>query len=511
MASTGESASGHAVRAPPITTVAFTSSFVFIYDIPWTEKKRLADLLDKDAKWVSLALRQMGYETQQVEDIRRCCVRSGKSPSEQLLTKWGNMNHTITELFVVLARENQFTAMEIIKRFIDPKYHVLIKKGNENSTQKQINGPPDQQTTPAVYTTDRNAESAQQSKEFVQQPVVTPKDIPPPIIPQAAAAAAIVPPVTAPGRSPSGNLAAIVGGLPQFSYEELREATNNWSPSNELGKGGFGIVYKGYFKHTFVAIKKIKGINTESARTELRQSFNELKYLNSCRHENVVALFGCSFEFGEPCVVYQYMPGGSLDNRLFPKSSGITPLSIGDRVKIAKGIARGLQYLHTFAQKPVIHGDIKPGNILLDNANEPKIGDFGLTRELAVSDSSMKVSRVYGTRPYIPPEFISQRQLSTKVDSFSYGLVLYEIITGQRVYDDKRPAPKHLKDIVLQAAQSGRDIRQLLDRFLSVDDVQTLKSCTVLLKAGFSCTADDPDKRFEMVVVYKYLVEHLSE
>ncbi|XP_055547981.1 serine/threonine-protein kinase pelle-like [Wyeomyia smithii] len=508
MAASGSDPAGrNVVRAPkPTPTMAFSSSFVFIYDIPWTEKKRLSHLLDKDGKWVGLALRQMGYEAQNVEDIRRCTSRSGKSPSEQLLTKWGNMNHTITELFVVLARENHFAAMETIKRFVDPKYHFLIKKVDEDDLQKPVNGPPIQQSIPAEYTTDRNAESAQQRGGFAQQPIVTPEQLPP-----VEPVAAPIPPVALPVRSPSDNLAAIVGGLPQFSYEELRDATSNWSPANELGKGGFGIVYKGYFKHTFVAIKKIKGINTESARTELRQSFNELKYLNSCRHENVVPLFGCSFEFGEPCLVYQYMPGGSLDNRLFPKSSSIKPLSILDRVKIAKGTARGLQYLHTFTQKPIIHGDIKPGNILLDNANEPKIGDFGLTRELAVSDSSMKVSRVYGTRPYIPREFITQRQLSTKVDSFSYGLVLYEIITGQRVYDDKRPPPKHLKDIVLQAAQSGQDIRQLLDRSLSVDDVFTLKCCTVLLKAGFSCTADDPDKRFEMVVVYKYLVEHLSE
>ncbi|XP_058825110.1 serine/threonine-protein kinase pelle-like [Topomyia yanbarensis] len=482
----------------------FSSNFVFIYDIPWMERKRLSALLDQEAKWVGLALRQMGYDTEDVEAIRRCCTHTGKSPSEQLLSKWGNLNHTLTELFVVLAKENLFNAMEVIKRFVEPKFHILIKKESDEGTYKQVNGPAVESNPVVTHTTDRNAESAQQREEFVQPEVIA-QDAP------GIGAVVGANPQAAVGRLPADNIAAITGGLPQFSYEELREATSNWSPANELGKGGFGIVYKGYFKHTFVAIKKIKGINTESARTELRQSFNELKYLNSCRHENVVPLFGCSFEFGEPCLVYQYMPGGSLDNRLFPKSSSVKALTMLDRVKIAKGTARGLQYLHTFGQKPIIHGDIKPGNILLDNTNEPKIGDFGLTRELAVSDSSMKVSRVYGTRPYIPREFITHRQLSTKVDSFSYGLVLYEIITGQRVYDEKRKMAKHLKDIVLHAAQSGYDIRMLMDRSLSADDGQTVNICKVLLKAGFSCTADDPEKRPEMVDVYKYLVEHLSE
>ncbi|XP_058451461.1 serine/threonine-protein kinase pelle-like [Malaya genurostris] len=490
--------------AAPRSTSEFISNFVYIYDIPWMERKKLSSLLDQESKWVGLALRQMKYEVEDVEAIRRCCTHSGSSPSEQLLKKWGNFNHTLTELFVAFAREHLFNAMEVIKRFIDPKYHILIKKESDVSTHKPMNGPANESSPVENHTTDRNAESAQQKEEFAQQQLAAP--IAP--VPGAAVEAALQ---AMDVRLHPDNIAAITGGLPQFSYEDLRQATNNWSQANEIGKGGFGIVYKGYFKHTFVAIKKIKGINTESARTELRQSFNELKYLNSCRHENVVPLFGCSFEYGEPCLVYQFMPGGSLDNHLFPKSSNVKALTMLDRVKIAKGTARGLQYLHTFGQKPIIHGDIKPGNILLDNANEPKIGDFGLTRELAVSDSSMKVSRVYGTRPYIPREFITHRQLSTKVDSFSYGLVLYEIITGLRVYDEKRKTAKHLKDIVLHAAQSGEDIRKLMDQSLSPYDAGTVNICKVLLKAGFSCTADDPEKRPEMVDVYKYLMEHLSE
>lgn len=483
--------------ATPSARSSFRSNFVYIYDIPWMEQKRLTCLLDQDDKWISLALKRMGYGPVEVEEIQRCCSQSGSSPAEQLLKKWGNLNHTITDLFVVMSQEGLFPVMEIIKRYVDPQLHYLIKQDAfPVESRKELNGPPAPSAPALEHTKDGNSESAVQpaaggGEAFQQNPPV-----PPPIVP------AVVPQPPVPFGP-----ASIPGGLPQFSYEELRSAADNWSKENELGRGGFGIVYKGFFKLTHVAIKKIKGINTESARTELRQSFNELKYLNSCRHENVVPLLGCCLEQNEPCLVYQYMPGGSLDNRLFPKSSNVRPLSMLDRIKIARGTAKGLQYLHTFTAKPIIHGDIKPGNILLDNNNEPKIGDFGLTRELSVSDSSMKVSRVYGTRPYIPHEFFTYRQLSTKVDSFSYGLVLYEMITGQRVYDDKRPI-KHLKDVVDNAIASKYDIRVLMDRTLMVaaDDVATVQACKVLLTCGVHCTMNDPDRRLEMVAVYKFLM-----
>lgn len=97
---------------------------------------------------------------------------------------------------------------------------------------------------------------------------------------------------------------------------------------------------------------------------------------------------------------------------------------------------RGLQFLHTFNVRPLIHGDIKPANILLDSCSQPKIGDFGLAREGSVENDKM-VSRVYGTKPYLPWEFLSYRQLSTKVDTFSFGIVLLELATGLPAYNRK--------------------------------------------------------------------------
>lgn len=136
----------------------------------------------------------------------------------------------------------------------------------------------------------------------------------------------------------------------------------------------------------------------------------------------------------EPCLVYQLMTGGSLETKLLRAAA---TLGWKERMDIAIGTARGLQFLHTFSVKPLIHGDIKPANILLDSCLMPKIGDFGLTREGNYDDAEIEVSRVYGTKPYLPREFLYERTLSTKVDTFSFGIVLLELATGLRAHSSK--------------------------------------------------------------------------
>lgn len=223
--------------------------------------------------------------------------------------------------------------------------------------------------------------------------------------------------------------------IPRISYAELRDATDNWSDKHILGAGGFGTVFYGVWKYTNVAIKRIKSQDTLSAKIQIQQSLNELRYLNSCRHDNILPLYGYSLDDDvEPCLVYQLMAGGSLETKL---ARAAASLAWHDRLQIAIGTARGLQFLHTFSEKPLIHGDIKPANILLNQCLEPKIGDFGLTREGDYDDAEIEVSRVYGTKPYLPREFLYERTLSTKVDTFSFGIVLLELATGMRAHSSK--------------------------------------------------------------------------
>lgn len=146
------------------------------------------------------------------------------------------------------------------------------------------------------------------------------------------------------------------------------------------------------WKNTEVAIKRIekRGPDTnESYALQLEQSFREIKILNSTPHENILPLYAYSTDGDVPCLIYQYMPNGSLEDRLHIKY-GTPPLNWLQRFEVAKGIARGLQYLHTIGEKPLIHGDIKSANILLGKNFEPKIGDFGLAKE-GSEDDLMKV------------------------------------------------------------------------------------------------------------------------
>ncbi|XP_052865781.1 serine/threonine-protein kinase pelle-like isoform X1 [Anopheles cruzii] len=469
------------------------SNFVYIYDIPRMTRKRLAALLDPNNKWYDLGTKQMSFTTEVLDGVQRCCSRNNRSPAEDLLEKWGNYNHTITELFVVLSREKLYDCMELIKRYVDPRYHVLIKQSSGG-----VRGPIGQLGTFSGADANNNAKLMNRGG----QPAMNGQAL----VAEGAAAKDVLPAngngaTTSKENSPFANeLTDLTSLIPKISYEELTIATDNWSERNILGKGGFGTVYRGVFKHTFMAIKKIdynKVKTSEAERIQLQQSFNELRYLNSCRHDNIVALYGYNID-KEPCLVYQFMPGGSLDKCLFARRPP-SPLTWKERMNIARGTAKGLQYLHTFSDKPFIHGDIKPGNILLNEYKQPRIGDFGLTRQGAEQNSAMVVSRVYGTRPYIPKEFYDRKELSTKVDTYSFGVVLYEMGTGLRAWDERR-TDKHLKDYIARAVHDNMLVAELRDKAVS-NDPDGDRCCYNLLMVGHLCTADDPNKRPDMVTV----------
>uniref|UniRef100_A0A182XWC9 non-specific serine/threonine protein kinase n=1 Tax=Anopheles stephensi TaxID=30069 RepID=A0A182XWC9_ANOST len=476
------------------------SNFVYIYDIPRMEKKRLAALLEINNKWYVLGVKQMGYSSAELDSTQRCCQRNNRSPAEDLLDKWGNYNHTITELFVVLSREKLYSCMELIKRYVEPRYHVLIKHSRSGPTAGMgtFNGADANNNPEAV-----NGNRVPPANQAMAGGGAKQKAAADPGTPDAAKNESN--PSNSKDDSPFANeLADLSSLIPKISYAELTAATDNWSERNILGKGGFGTVYRGIFKHTYMAIKKIdysKVKTSEAERIQLQQSFNELRFLNSCRHDNIVPLYGYSLE-KEPCLVYQFMPGGSLDKCLFARRPA-SPLTWKERMNIARGTAKGLQYLHTFGEKPFIHGDIKPGNILLNEYKQPRIGDFGLTRQGAQQDVAMVVSCVYGTRPYIPKDFFDRRELSTKVDVYSFGVVLYEIGTGLRAWDERRTY-KHLKDYIGQAVQDRVDVSELMDKS-PPSDPDGLLSSYKLLMVGHMCTTDDPKQRLDMVSVMRYL------
>ncbi|OVA06500.1 Protein kinase domain [Macleaya cordata] len=212
-----------------------------------------------------------------------------------------------------------------------------------------------------------------------------------------------------------------------FSYNMLRSATRNFHPSNKLGAGGFGVVYKGVLRDdTFVAVKSL---SAESAQGT-REFLTEIDTISNVRHPNLVQLIGCCIEGTNRMLVYEYLEHNSIASALFgPKSKRIS-LDWSQRAAISMGTAQGLAFLHEETEPHIVHRDIKASNILLDAHLNPKIGDFGLAK--LFPDNVTHIStRVAGTMGYLAPEYALLGQLTKKVDIYSFGVLLLEIVSGR--------------------------------------------------------------------------------
>ncbi|KAJ6844102.1 cysteine-rich receptor-like protein kinase 15 isoform X1 [Iris pallida] len=212
-----------------------------------------------------------------------------------------------------------------------------------------------------------------------------------------------------------------------FNFSVLKAATDDFSDSNKLGQGGFGAVYKGTLPDgEEIAVKRLSA-NSNQGIEELK---NELLLVAKLQHKNLVRLRGVCLEQEEKLVVYQYVPNRSLDTFLFDPVKRVQ-LDWGRRFNIIGGIARGLRYLHEESHLKVIHRDLKASNVLLDSDMNPKIADFGLARLFAV-DETQCTGRVVGTFGYMAPEYAMHGLFSVKLDVFSFGVLLLEIVTGKK-------------------------------------------------------------------------------
>ncbi|CAN6556018.1 unnamed protein product [Malus baccata var. baccata] len=215
--------------------------------------------------------------------------------------------------------------------------------------------------------------------------------------------------------------------LRSFSYEELREATNGFK--EELGKGAFGVVFKGVMQigsGVEVAVKKLNYV-MQDVEKEFK---TELKVIGQTHHKNLVRLFGYCDEGQERLLVYEFLRNGTLASFLF---SDIKP-SWRQRIELAYGVAQGLLYLHEECSTQIIHCDIKPQNILLDDYYTARISDFGLAK-LMLMNQSQTHTAIRGTKGYVAPEWFRNLPITTKVDVYSFGVVLLEIICCRRSVD----------------------------------------------------------------------------
>ncbi|XP_076278680.1 serine/threonine-protein kinase pelle [Lasioglossum baleicum] len=485
----------------------------YIYQLPFFEWSELCKILNQNDKWEELAGVWMQYDILTIQSLRK-----EKNPTDELLTMWGHHNHKILELFVLLSRMQHYQAMIPLKPFINEKFHKLIYNGEGNlhrilgkrlnkntkdlkiGTQNFNQVAPPEPNVPKIVV---EASTKEASHKILNQQIgITPSNSNNLLVASVAAPyspGSLQHSPTSAKKNNDAVLPCTEATLPYTSYDELSIITNDWNKHNVLGKGGFGTVYRGIWKNTDVAIKKIekRGADSdESYVVQLQQSLREIKILNCYPHENILPLYAYSLGGKAPCLVYQLMKNGSVEDRLLVKQNS-QPLTWIQRHEIAKGTARGLQYLHTIRKKPLIHGDIKSANILLDKNFEPRIGDFGLAREGPEKDS-MKVSKIHGTRPYLPEEFLHGRKLSTKIDTYSFGIVLFELATGLPAYDGSRSEHKFLKDFIDR--WHDKELYLLIDKKAGEKDKQVYNNLIIL---GKWCANRMAHNRPEMDIVFK--------
>lgn len=294
-----------------------------------------------------------------------------------------------------------------------------------------------------------------------------------------------------------------------ISIQVLRNVTNNFSEQNILGKGGFGTVYKGELHDgTKIAVKRMEaGIVSEKGLNEFKA---EIAVLTKVRHRHLVALLGYCLDGNERLLVYEYMPQGTLSRHLFGwRDEGLNPLEWTRRLTIALDVARGVEYLHSLAHQSFIHRDLKPSNILLGDDMRAKVADFGLVR-LAPEGKASIETRLAGTFGYLAPEYAVTGRVTTKVDIFSFGVILMEMITGRKALDETQPEDcMHLVTWFRRMHLNKETFRKAIDPTIHLDE-ETLASVSTVAELAGHCCAREPYQRPDMghaVNVLSSLVE----
>ncbi|KAF3951006.1 hypothetical protein CMV_023299 [Castanea mollissima] len=216
--------------------------------------------------------------------------------------------------------------------------------------------------------------------------------------------------------------------LPLFNLRTIIAATENFSIANKLGQGGFGPVYKGLLQNGMeIAVKKLSKYSGQG----IEQFKTEVALIAKLQHRNLVRILGCCIHKKEKMLIYEYLPNKSLDSFIFDETKR-SCLDWGKRFEIICGISRGILYLHQDSRLRIIHRDLKASNVLLDNALNPKISDFGMARIVGGDQIEANTNCIVGTFGYMSPEYAMQGLFSIKSDVYSFGVLLLEIITGKR-------------------------------------------------------------------------------
>lgn len=437
--------------------------------------RQLSDYIDPQEGWKKLAVaikKPSGEERYNQFHIRRfeALLQTGKSPTCELLFDWGTTNCTVGDLVELLVQNEFFAAANLLLPEAVPKPANTLPFTEAVATQQKPVLESNKDKTSVVPV------------QSLEQNCVLPDSSSPQI----------------------GSLEESDTCFYSFSFYELKSITNNFDErplslgGNKMGEGGFGVVYKGCVNNRTVAVKKLAAM-VDISTEELKQQFDqEIKVMAKCQHENLVELLGFSSDGDDLCLVYVYMPNGSLLDRL-SCLDGTPALSWHVRCKIAQGSANGISFLH---ENHHIHRDIKSANILLDKDFTAKISDFGLARTSEKFSQTVMTSRIVGTTAYMAPEAL-RGEITPKSDIYSFGAVLLEIITGLPALDEHRE-PQLLLDIIEEIEDEEKTIEDYVDKKMHDTDVTSIQN---MYSVASQCLHEKKNKRPDIKKVQELLQE----
>ncbi|KAM5221538.1 interleukin-1 receptor-associated kinase 1 [Ctenodactylus gundi] len=415
----------------------------FLYEVPPWVMCRFYKVMDalEPADWCQFAALIVRDQTE-----LRLCERSGQRTAS-VLWPWINRNARVADLVRILTHLQLLRARDIITAWHPPA--------------------PLPSPTPSDTSAPRKSQSS--ASTFLPPAFPGSQTHSGPDLGPAPSSASHQPPLPSPALSsikpsPDSPASLLLGTHPApfcWPLHEISQGTRNFSEELRIGEGGFGCVYRAVMRNTTYAVKRLK----EEAHLEwavVKQSFlAEVEQLSRFRHPNIVDFAGYCAESGFYCLVYGFLPNGSLEDQLHFQTQVCPPLSWLQRLDILLGTARAIQFLHQDSPS-LIHGDIKSSNVLLDERLMPKLGDFGLARFSrftgATPGRSSTVARtrtVQGTLAYLPEEYIKTGRLAVDTDTFSFGVVVLETLAGQRAVSSHGAGTKYLKDLVEDEAEEA--------------------------------------------------------
>ncbi|XP_032702213.1 interleukin-1 receptor-associated kinase 1 isoform X2 [Lontra canadensis] len=451
----------------------------FLYEVPPWVMCRFYKVMDalEPADWCQFAALIVRDQTE-----LRLCERSGQRTAS-VLWPWINRNARVADLVSILTHLQLLRARDIITAWHPPA--PLLPPSTSTPRPSSPHAPceaevPRPRTLPTSASTVPSPGSQTHSgAELGPVPSPASRQQPPPPPYPAPSSTKDLCPQTNP-ESPVSPLQGAQASPFCWPLNEISQGTHNFSEELKIGEGGFGCVYRAVMRNTLYAVKRLK----EGADLEwitVKQSFlTEVEQLSRFRHPNIVDFAGYCAQSGFYCLVYGFLPNGSLEDRLHFQTQACPPLSWPQRLDILLGTARAIQFLHQDSPS-LIHGDIKSSNVLLDERLMPKLGDFGLARLSRFAGASpgqsstvARTQTVRGTLAYLPEDYVKTGRLAVDTDTFSFGVVVLETLAGQRAVRTHGARTKYLKDLVEEEAEEAG---------------VTLKSTRTTLQAGLATDA----------------------